>query len=470
MFFSAMSFAVIIPTYGEWPYVFKCLETLVRYTSGYHCYVLDDCSPDWKPEYEAEIRRIVPAEHLHFERYAENRGLTAAWNHGLTLARDDGHEFAALVNSDTLFSPGWLLRTVEALAKADLIGPLTNAPSDSAHQDIRNYVRGYQLDDSHDALAELSDTLRRKYAGRQSAGTINGYWMAAKTATWWTNAFDATHVFDPKNRLTGNESEFEKRFRGKIAAYHDTFIFHYRSVSRGLEHVDAQYCKGAHRLPDGADARLNPSYVSRRSDLVSFIPKDVTRLLDIGCSVGAVGAHFKKERGGDAKVVGIEYDPQMAAIARGNLDAVFCGSAEDFPLEELADHAPFNGILFADVLEHLRNPREVLARFSTLLRPGGAVVTSLPNVRHHTVIWNLLRRGYWPGRDRGIHDRTHLRWFTRRNIEELFEFANFRIAGWHRCYRAGDRPTGTGEKWGARFAKGPLRELMTYQYYVLARK
>lgn len=461
-------FAVIIPAYGEFPYVFKCLETLARYTSDYHCYVLDDASPDWRPEYEAEVRRLIPADRLHFERYPENRGLTSAWNHGLKLALEGGHPYAALVNSDTLFSPGWLLRTVQALDKADLVGPLTNAPSDSQHQDIRGYVRGYQIDDSHDALAELSHLLARKYAGQLSTGTINGYWMAAKTATWWSNAFDAAHVFDPKNRLTGNESEYEKRFKGRIAAYHDTFIFHYRSVSRGLENVDAQYCKGAYRLPGGADARLNPSYVSKRSDLVAFIPTTVTSLLDIGCSVGAVGAALKQRNG--AKVVGLEYDAQMATLARENLDAVYCGSAEDFPLETLRAHGPFDGLLFADVLEHLRDPQAVLERFTSLVRPGGHVIVSLPNARHHTVIWNLLRRGYWPARDRGIHDRTHLRWFTRRNIEELFEHANLRILDWRRCYRAGDRPSHRGELWGARLARTPLREFMTYQYYVIAQK
>lgn len=461
-------FAVIIPTYGEFPYVFKCLETLARYTSDYFCYVLDDASPDWLPEYEAEIRRLIPPDRLHFERYTENRGLTAAWNHGLELARQGGHPYAALVNSDTLFSPGWLLRTMQALEKADLVGPLTNAPSDSRHQDIRNYVRGYQLDDSHDALADVSDYLARKYSGRISRGTINGYWMAAKTAAWWENAFDSTHVFDPKNRLTGNESEFEKRFKGRIAAYHDTFIFHYRSVSRGLENVDAQYCKGAYRLPGGGDARLNPSYISRRSDLIALIPSTVKNLLDVGCSVGAVGAALKERQ--SAKVVGIEYDPQMAALARERLDAAYCGSAEDFPLETLREHAPFDALLFADVLEHLRNPEEVLARFASLVKLGGHVIVSLPNARHHTVIWNLLGRGYWPGRDRGIHDRTHLRWFTKRNIRELFDFANLRILDWRRCYRAGDRHSKRAETWGGRMAKGPLRELMTYQYYVVAQK
>lgn len=461
-------FAVIVPTYGEFPYVFKCLETLARYTSDYHCYVIDDHSPDWQPAYEEEIRRLIPADRLTFQRYPENRGLTAAWNHGLALARDGGHPCAALVNSDTLFSPGWLLRTARALEKADLVGPLTNAPSDSRHQDIRKYVSRYRLDDSHDALAELSDLLERKYSGRISQGTINGYWMAAKTETWWANRFDDTHVFDPKNRLTGNESEYEKRFKGKIAAYHDTFIFHYRSVSRGLENVDAQYCKGAFRLPGGADVRLNPSYVSRRSDLVATIPKSVKCLLDVGCSVGTVGAALKERQA--AKVVGLEYDPRMAALAAERLDHAYCGSAEDFPLEKLRAHGPYDALLFADVLEHLRDPESTLERFVSLLEPGGYVIASMPNVRHHTVLWNLFRHGYWPRRERGVHDRTHLRWFTQRNIRELFEFANLRITDWRRCYRAGDRPTNKAEHWGARLAKGPLRDFLTYQYYVVAQK
>lgn len=461
-------FAVIIPTYGEWPYVFKCLETLARYTSNYFCYVLDDTSPDWQPAYEAEIRRLIPADRLRFERYPENRGLTAAWNHGLQLAREDGYKYAALVNSDTLFSPGWLLRTVQALEKADLVGPLTNAPSDSRHQDIRNYVRGYRLDDSHDALTDLSETLHRKYAGRLSRGTINGYWMAAKTETWWANAFDATHVFDPKNRLTGNESEFEKRFKGRIAAYHDTFIFHYRSVSRGLENVDAQYCKGAYRLPGGGDARLNPSYISPRPEITGLIPTSVRNLLDVGCSVGAVGAALKKRH--EIKVVGIESDAQMAALASDQLDRVYCQDAEDFPLDLLREHTPFDTILFGNVLEQMRNPAEALARFASVLKPGGSVIAAVHNARHHTAIWNLLRKGNWPARQDGIHDRENIRWFTKRNVRELFDFANLNIVQWKRQFRAGDRPSERAERWGSALGKGPLRELMTYQYYVVAQK
>jgi hypothetical protein len=118
------------------------------------------------------------------------------------------------------------VRTIRALGRTDLVGPITNAPSLSRHQDVRKHRLFYQLDDSYDALVDLSDVLRRDFHNQQSAGTINGFWMAAKTEVWWANAYDADHVFNPANRLTNNENEFQKRFKGRIAAMLDVFIFH----------------------------------------------------------------------------------------------------------------------------------------------------------------------------------------------------------------------------------------------------
>ena len=54
------------------------------------------------------------------------------------------------------------------------------------------------------------------------------------------------------------------------------------------------------------------------------------------------------------------------------------------------------------------------------LEPEGVVIASIPNVGHLDTICNLVFRGLWPYRERGIHDRTHLRFFARGNIDELF--------------------------------------------------
>ena len=89
--------AVVIPTYGQFDYALKCLDSLVRLTADYQCIVIDDGSPDWSDAVRADIEHIVPRQHLHLERFETNRGLTAAWNQGLTLARQFGNPCAALV-------------------------------------------------------------------------------------------------------------------------------------------------------------------------------------------------------------------------------------------------------------------------------------------------------------------------------------------------------------------------------------
>src|SRR5262249_50946150 len=86
----------------------------------------------------------------------------------------------------------------------------------------------------------------------------------------------------------------------------------------------------------------------------------------------------------------------------------------------------FDAVICGDVLEHLRDPLSVLRQVRTWLRPNGRLIVSLPNVRNHAVIRSLLA-GNWTYEPAGLLDRTHLRFFTRREIENLFFRAGFRI-------------------------------------------
>jgi methionine biosynthesis protein MetW len=149
-------------------------------------------------------------------------------------------------------------------------------------------------------------------------------------------------------------------------------------------------------------------------------------MLDLGCASGALGAAIKDRQ--QVEVVGIELEPAHAAQAAERLDRVIQGDIEDV----LADLAPsdlgrFDCIVAADVLEHLRDPWTALARAARLLKPGGVAIVSLPNVRHHAVIRTLLFGGTWPREDWGVFDRTHLRWFTRRDAVELMTKADLRV-------------------------------------------
>jgi len=147
------------------------------------------------------------------------------------------------------------------------------------------------------------------------------------------------------------------------------------------------------------------------------------RVLDLGCGGGHNGALLKKA--GAREVVGVELDARATKEARKRLDRVVeCDLAHLDPVQ--LGHEPFDAILASDVLEHLAEPEVVLARALTRLRPGGAVVVSLPNVSNVYVFANLLAKR-WPRKDSGIFDRTHVRFFAKRDMVALLQGAGLRV-------------------------------------------
>jgi 2-polyprenyl-3-methyl-5-hydroxy-6-metoxy-1,4-benzoquinol methylase len=213
---------------------------------------------------------------------------------------------------------------------------------------------------------------------------------------------------------------------------------------------------------------FNPSYIGARNDILSLIPGDVSKALDIGCSTGALGEQIK-QKNNNVEVVGIEFDEQMANVAKKKLDNVIVGDVETINLADSLSLNYFDCIIFADILEHLENPWEILKSSVNFLNDGGVIIASIPNVRHYTTIVNLLFKGYWPYRERGIHDRTHLRFFTLRNIRELFQYANLNIERIERNYRIIEEPHRLN-RFSKFFAFYPCKELFAFQYVIVAKK
>jgi SAM-dependent methyltransferase len=88
---------------------------------------------------------------------------------------------------------------------------------------------------------------------------------------------------------------------------------------------------------------------------------------------------------------------------------------------------PFDAIVYGDVLEHLSDPRAALVALDRTLAPGGIVIVSVPNVAHLWVRLSLLA-GRFDYADRGILDRTHLRFFTRRTLVAFLHSAGLTVA------------------------------------------
>jgi SAM-dependent methyltransferase len=142
-------------------------------------------------------------------------------------------------------------------------------------------------------------------------------------------------------------------------------------------------------------------------------------LLDIGAAHGYLAEAFRSQ---GFRVTGIEADRVLGEEAARHCDH-FLALDLDGPLP--AFPAPFDVMVFGDVLEHLKNPLAVLRQLSADLKDDGAVIISLPNVANFYVRLSLLL-GRFDYQDRGILDRTHLHFFTRKSFLQFLQAAGLK--------------------------------------------
>lgn len=199
---------------------------------------------------------------------------------------------------------------------------------------------------------------------------------------------------------------------------------------------------------------------NKRDEFLSLVPMSTKRVLDMGCSRGDLGFQLKVK---GMEVVGVEIDEDCYNIAREKLNKTFLGDIEKFQIPYPRKY--FDCILYADVLEHLIDPFRVLCEHKKYLNDTGFIVASIPNIRYYKVIDRLVLGGTWDYMDIGILDRSHLRFFTLINIQELFMKAGYEIVEIRRNVMA------------SRCMKilngvclNSLKEFLTYQYYIKAKK
>jgi hypothetical protein len=132
-------------------------------------------------------------------------------------------------------------------------------------------------------------------------------------------------------------------------------------------------------------------------------------VLDVGTATGTLG---RMCQGQDLLLHGLEPHPQWAEAARPYYHHMLYASLDSAPDDFLAGH---RAVVLADVLEHMPAPEAVLRRLIALQPPEAVFMISVPNVANLWVRMNLLF-GRFNYTDRGILDRTHLRFFTRRTF------------------------------------------------------
>jgi 2-polyprenyl-3-methyl-5-hydroxy-6-metoxy-1,4-benzoquinol methylase len=168
----------------------------------------------------------------------------------------------------------------------------------------------------------------------------------------------------------------------------------------------------------------NAYYSTTRWEIIKLIPSGSHKILDVGCGVGSTSRQLK-ELGKANEIVGIEINEEVARDSSDAIDKLHIGDVEtmDIPYPEKY----FDYILLADVLEHLIDPRGVLHKCKSLLLDDGYIIATFPNIKHYNVLIRMILFDEFRYSDAGILDRTHLRFFTKKEIIKMFQDEQFEL-------------------------------------------
>lgn len=207
------------------------------------------------------------------------------------------------------------------------------------------------------------------------------------------------------------------------------------------------------RAPEGGGY-----YTNERRELVAELSPPLGRVLDVGCGAGGVGRSFRAA--GAAHLTGVEVNAEAAAQARSVYDDLLVGDVQEL-IASGALRGPFDVLALYDVLEHLVDPAAVLEALRPLAAPGARLHVSVPNARHLSLVSDLVLRGTFGYTAWGHRDVSHLRWFTRRDIEELVDRHGWRV---ERSVPALLGRAATVD----RLTRGRVREFIALQWHVHA--
>lgn len=168
-----------------------------------------------------------------------------------------------------------------------------------------------------------------------------------------------------------------------------------------------------------------PAHDQHNPDLLDMIPQTAAKLIEVGCSSGALAREVKR-RSPACHYVGIEIDPRYAELAKRYCDQVFSIDIESADDAFWQTQTNRDCWIFGDTLEHLKDPWRILTSIREIIPQNGTLVTCIPNAQH----WSMqvrLNIGQFRYQESGLFDKTHLRWFTRQTMIEMLEQTGFKV-------------------------------------------
>lgn len=167
---------------------------------------------------------------------------------------------------------------------------------------------------------------------------------------------------------------------------------------------------------------MNYFNLSANSKFHALIRRNVQEkfsVLEVGCDMGANLLGIKNKFS-NCDIYGLEINKKAAELGSCAANIRY-GNIED---ENVPFDTKFDYIIFGDVLEHLHNPKRTVEYCKSLLKEDGRILASIPNLMHISVMQQLLK-GEFRYTDIGLLDKTHIHFFTAKEIVRMFEEAGY---------------------------------------------
>lgn len=165
-----------------------------------------------------------------------------------------------------------------------------------------------------------------------------------------------------------------------------------------------------------------------RRDILEMIPRDGIEIASYGCGTGAT-EHVLAKAG--RRVHGLDISVEALEIARTRLTSIKHVSAGVY---DYFKPSSLDGLILADVLEHLPQAHRALQQMASWIRPGGWAVISVPNMRNYRTLWTFMIKGDWPEESTGLFDDTHIQVMTQKRLARWCSAAGLGTLTWRRCY------------------------------------
>ena len=401
--------SIIIPVYNMREKLERCLFS-VRNTVRipYEVIIVDDGSSA-----DEQIFTSDAMDHVRILRSEEHHGYAHAVNEGIRASEG---EVLLFLHADVMLAPHTVEDMLDVLIADPNVGAVTAVapvayrraqlipPNDYLSWDdyvhVAEEIRAQAALPCPEILAEMFALMARRDAV-SAAGKLDERY-----------SFPALVSYDFTVRMT------RAGYGG--ATLSSTYVHRDRENSDTTSDSYRRECDFFH---EKWGVSLDYSFFPRR-DLMSLMDfsKAGLRVLEIGCACGAtlreIGA-----RSPSARLYGVELNDKAAEIA-APYATILSMDVECLDPSQVAER--FDYIVMGDVIEHLQNPWKAIENMRELLAPGGEVIASIPNVGHISNLYEVLS-GNWTYKSMGLLDRTHLRFFTKKEIIKLFQEAQFDI-------------------------------------------